>query len=359
MNDLKTVGFVRQKFREYYERRGVQAPSFVEQREFGFGNEKKIDYRHFAFKSEAELRAYLVSNAPLFASVSVALYKFPDRRPMEKKESRGAELAFEFDSECEHGLACEPCLEGSRQEMIHLIEDFLVPDFGFSKKEFVVSFSGMRGYHVRVTGGEALGLSREARRQIADYVQGRGLNPHKLLEGAPRPAAGWQLRLGEIVKDIVSSADAEEARKYCLVKKKGDWSEQRRQEFLAFLAAGNFRALPQGFDWDRVVESKVVHLRPGIDDSVTLDTSKLIRLPSTLHGGSGLLCCCVKDLDAFAPFRDAVVFGDTPLRVRLVKNAPAFCLKEQSFGPFAAGVEAELPEFAALFLLCKGLAASL
>jgi len=45
-----------------------------------------------------------------------------------------------------------------------------------------------------------------------------------------------------------------------------------------------------------------------IDEPVTTDTRRLIRLPRTLHGGSGLVVTPIDrdDLDAFDPLRDAV-----------------------------------------------------
>src|SRR5690606_32198531 len=55
------------------------------------------------------------------------------------------------------------------------------------------------------------------------------------------------------------------------------------------------------------------------DEPVTTDTKRLIRLPSSLHGGSGLRVTPLapKDLDDFDPLVDAVVFGEREVKVDL------------------------------------------
>ena len=79
--------FIRKKFKEYYEKNFVLPPERVSSREFGFGSwTKKIESRHFSFMNEKELNGYLGRNAPLYISYSIAYYKYPIARPIEKKE---------------------------------------------------------------------------------------------------------------------------------------------------------------------------------------------------------------------------------------------------------------------------------
>jgi DNA primase small subunit len=53
------------------------------------------------------------------------------------------------------------------------------------------------------------------------------------------------------------------------------------------------------------------------DEPVTADTKRLIRLPGSLHGKSGLKVVTLRrdDLDAFDPLRDAVAFPMEPTRI--------------------------------------------
>jgi len=92
-----------------------------------------------------------------------------------------------------------------------------------------------------------------------------------------------------------------------------------------------------------------------IDQGVTLDVSRLIRLPSTIHGGSSLLCDYVglNKLEDYNPFNDAVVFGNEDTKIKLLEDVEEITLKEQSFGGFKKEQEVTVPEFVALFLIAK------
>ncbi len=162
---------VRAKFALYYEQH-APAPSYVSQREFGAGFEKKIDFRHKAFSKPDDLQVFLKTEAPLFVSYSVARYEFPAARPVEKKHALAADLVFDLDNTYLNeahphgGLVCAYCLERSKQDAVRLCEDFLFNDFGFSKPETFLAFSGAKGFHIHVQGDAVSQLSREARRQL-------------------------------------------------------------------------------------------------------------------------------------------------------------------------------------------------
>ncbi|MFA4983617.1 MAG: DNA primase small subunit domain-containing protein, partial [Candidatus Micrarchaeia archaeon] len=93
-----------------------------------------------------------------------------------------------------------------------------------------------------------------------------------------------------------------------------------------------------------------------IDANVTADTSKLIRMPDSIHGGSGFAAKRLASPDAiaeFEPMRSAPVFGNAPLRVKAIEAIPALNIRDFSFGPIPAGEVHELPEACAIYLLCK------
>jgi DNA primase small subunit len=97
------------------------------------------------------------------------------------------------------------------------------------------------------------------------------------------------------------------------------------------IAEGNMEAGGPGIRLlkDTLVERVVENQTAPIDEPVTTDTHRLIRLPKTLHGGSGLVVQPIdrEDLDEFDPLVDAVpeAFGgqeitietDEPRRVDL------------------------------------------
>jgi DNA primase small subunit len=352
---VDTKEFIKQKLREYYDKKGVVPPFEFDRREFGFGNDKKIDYRHFAFNTEAQLRQYFVTNVPLYASYSAAYYDFPEARPMEKKVFRGADLIFEFDADCDHdNIACSKCLDVAKQQSIRLIDDFLIPDFGFDRKEILVSFSGNRGYHIHVRSDSARQLNANARKQVADYIRGEGFT---LAEHAKLDMTGWQGRIARDLYGIIEKGDAKALAAEGTTKPYAEKLFANKEYMLQNIRKGNWD-VQQSFMRirDKLAANRLLKLRLPIDSGVTMDISRLIRMPTTIHGGSSLLCCLVEKLDDFDPFVDAVVFTDRKIGVKPTKAIKQFSLREQTFGPFVEGVATELPEHAAMLMICKGAA---
>lgn len=318
------------------------APEGMEKREFGFGNDKKIDYRHLSFAKEDELKNYFVTNSPLYASFSSAYYEFPSAQPMPKKNLLAADLIFEFDADCPHGcLTCNECLDKAKRDTQRLIDDFLIPDFGFAKKDIKITFSGSRGYHLYVINEEVKHLNAEARRAIVDYLQAKNLDIKSIIRGgATLESKGWRGRLAKAAYDYVKTSNEKKF--------------TEKEEILKKMSEGNYDLFRGAHSfWDRMLNEQIIHLGSAIDQSVTIDISRLIRLPSTLHGGSSLLCMYVDNLDKFDPFRDAVVFYNPPMKIKVTRDIGEFMLKDQTFEPLVHGQEASLPEYAALYLICK------
>jgi DNA primase small subunit len=102
-----------------------------------------------------------------------------------------------------------------------------------------------------------------------------------------------------------------------------------------------------------MIDHLAVHMEAeDTDKMVTIDTSRLIRLPDTIHGGSGLVAKKVSDLDAFDPLTDAIAFREGNMRICLREQVPCFDIGGQSYGPIGPG-ESELPAYVAVYLLLK------
>jgi DNA primase small subunit len=91
------------------------------------------------------------------------------------------------------------------------------------------------------------------------------------------------------------------------------------------------------------------------DEPVTTDTKRLIRLPTSLHGGSGMRVqpLELRDLHEFDPLTDAVVFG-----TRDVKVDQKFPIRMPMLGStyeLQKGI-ITVPEAVAVFLCCRGMA---
>ncbi|MCX6772812.1 MAG: DNA primase catalytic subunit PriS [Candidatus Micrarchaeota archaeon] len=351
--------FLHKKFSSHYSQSRINVLR-PESREFGFGGwEKKIEFRHIRVKNESELRSRLVSEAPLYISHSVAYYEFPDARPMVKKNWLSADLVFDLDAEghtCGK-FTCQHCMEKVKGEAHQLIEEFLLPDFGFSKNELSINFSGSRGYHVHVRSEAVAQLDREARREIADYVTGTGLLFDRLFwkEGkkffGPKTADGGFG--GKFARAFVKRLDNDE---FALSISRKLKKPEEREKLRASIQTGNWDNIGIANREEKLAEKFAqmrLTLAGRIDANVTADTSKLIRMADSIHGGSGFAAKSVDSLDAFEPMKDAPIFNEGEQKVKITEAVPALTIRDHSFGPFVPGATATLPMACAVYLLCK------
>lgn len=92
-----------------------------------------------------------------------------------------------------------------------------------------------------------------------------------------------------------------------------------------------------------------------IDEPVTTDTRRLIRLPRTLHGGSGLVVTPIDrdDLDAFDPLRDAVPDRFVGREIRIETDVDRTVELNGERVRVEPGRNT-VPEFAGVFLMARG-----
>ncbi len=367
----KEFEFLKRKFSDYYASLEPEkiAPGDCAAREFGAGWEKKIDWRHLALASASELKSFLVREAPLYCSYSAAHYEFPSAQPMERKNATAWDLIFDIDAptvKIEHAhdeLFCVKCFEAVREDTRRLIDDFLIADLGFSEKNVAVNFSGSKGMHVHVTSEEALKLSQDARKQIAAYVKGPNgvaalltqYEEKAPLRGPGKTASGWKGKAYRAARDFLERASTEDLMDYSLRRDRAQRIVDEKKIALERLASGQWDAIA-GLEkvWPSLISGLVARQRVEIDEPVTTDAARLIRLPDSLHGGSSLRAKKIdlKKLSEFDPLKQAVAFkSDKTVKL---KTSKAF---EFEFDDETRCVEAGESEVAlgpALFLLCKG-----
>ena len=401
--------FIRDKFADYYKQNSasIMAPSSLERREFGFFLlEKKVMLRHQGFRDADSLRSSLATVVPSDVYYSSAYYERPEEE-MKAKGWLGADLIFDIDADhiptpcaalhdlwvctgcgasgrgghpqkcptCGQGKfkektwPCEVCLEASKAEAIKLV-DILTGDFGFSLDVLTVAFSGHRGYHVHVESKSVRGLDSLARKEIVDYVMGIGLaaefhglgkssSPGRRLSGPDLNDQGWRGRLAKGTYDFLLTASKEDLMKTGLKPLHVNSLLNHRD---AILKSWNEKG-PWGViknissdTWKKIAEYGVEKQSVKIDTVVTPDVNRLIRLPNSLHGKTGLkkVEFSIADIEDFDPLKSAVAFNDGTVNVD-VSEAPQFRVKDEIWGPFEKQ-KVELPTAAALMLLCKGMA---
>jgi DNA primase small subunit len=235
-----------------------------------------------------------------------------------------------------------------------------------NKDEIRVNFSGHRGYHLHVESDEVKSLNSEDRREIVDYVTGTGLEPELLglldtggrlkVAGGPQPSdSGWRGRIARGIMRVLLRTDELELRAMGLRRntiksliRLRDGAEERIGAVSWAEIDGAGRQA-----WQIIVRKAARLEAASIDTVVTSDIHRLIRLPETLNGKTGLKAMHVKigELAAFSPLTQAAAFeGEETV---YIKEAPRFMIGSKEYGPFK-DVEAALPTPAALLLMCKG-----
>ncbi|MCP4647931.1 MAG: DNA primase catalytic subunit PriS [bacterium] len=344
-------------FTDYYKKAEIEVPA-VEQREFGVGGfRKKIESRHMGFKTDGALKNYLVQEAPLYISHSIAYYKFPESTPMERKEWMGGDLIFDLDVHAGMFLTAEE-IEQVKEDAIKL-EQILVEDFGVDEKELLRVFSGGRGFHIHVKSPRFRYLGGDERRQLSDYVSGVGLSFDKLFEkpdenkriiGPKDSDWGYRGRFCKIVQKILEDDPSrihrrlrgeEEKKKLVSGTKDGNWSRSTLDN----------KTLRERLQ--KIIEDEMKLESVDVDTGVTIDTKRLIRVPDTLHGSTGLMAKKLDRIEGFEPYRDALAFGEEPMKIRAKQDLPEQEFANSTMEKIGKEEEKEVPKSYGIYLILK------
>ena len=405
-----TISYLRDLFRNHYQHNPLTSTIAIEKREVGIGDfGKKISSRHLAFTNNTELNRFLLEKTPFYISYSTAYYKYPERRPMENKILEGSDIVYEFDaddfdlpckeehdvwfcSSCESSgkghqdicpgcqgkvevieWVCDKCLGHAKSETLRLM-DFLETEFKLDSKSFVISFSGSKGYHLRVTDKSIIPLSKSSRLQMMNYIQGKDINLEKLgfvykekQWHCPNPDIkdGWAGKLMIFLREYIQNMNEETLKKdFGFSKVKIQRVLERKEDILNKMYNNilwhNFTSdsVKDAKFWEDLLAIAISRLGFRIDPMSSSDIYKIMRMPDTIHGGTGLLSTKIKDrkeLERFDPFSDPVIFRPDKSRTgEVTRPIPKFRLLDQEFGPYNIGEKIELPEYASVYLLLKG-----
>jgi DNA primase small subunit len=217
--------------------------------------------------------------------------------------------------------------------------NFLLADIGLENSAINIYFSGNNGFHVHINDDACTSLDPQARSDLVGYLSGTGLMLESIgirrtntedLFSIKFPKSGltygWRRRIAEKLKIDMTSA----------IKLKNIVNQN-----------GGYKAFR--VELDRLAKDMGVR----IDPQVTTDVHRVFRMPGTLNSKSGLSKTKSSDLYSFDPFVDACLLGDGKVSVR-VKTPVRLKLKRNSFN--ISKESAEMPVYAAVYLMCKGLA---
>jgi len=417
MTDTARFNFLKQHFQDYYREHAktLNPPTSMIEREFGFLTfRERIMIRHKAFKDLQSFNSVLLSLTPSDVYYSTAYYERPDA-DMARKGWLGADIVFDVDADhletpckekhdtwtcancketgngtkplkcpkCRHEKLeerlwlCDRCLFAAKEEMLKL-RDFMVEDFGIDPKDIHLFFSGHRGYHMHLITDKLRKLDDGQRKEIVDYVLGLGLDPteqglyqgpsdvyssdkHTMIVGPQVTDPAWRGRLARGILQVITTFDKKQL--LDLGFSKGavaqiiEDREKLEHEWLKEIPWSYYqdRWRVTEHTWKSAMEKSLdaVRLRTHIDTVVTTDIHRLIRMPGTLNGKTGLKATMLSldELENFDPFSEPVVF-EGKQRV-FVKDAPEVRVRDMRLGPFR-NEEVEIPLAAAILLAAKG-----
>jgi DNA primase small subunit len=385
--DERTRAYIVSEFQEYYSKAQLTLPPEFTSREWGFlefGSADEVFMkRHRDFGSEGELYDYLRGIAPAHAYYSVAYYEYPGAPKMKEKNWLKADLIFDIDSDHLPGKinSYGDMLEKGKKETLKLL-DFLINDFGFAEDAVHAVFSGGRGYHFHISDPSVLLLESPERREIVDYVSSKGLDLERIfttkeISGdagtdsakmamlVSEDDGGWSSRINRYLISYLSSISQSENAMEILTgfkgiggKSAGSLIETFRDESkVAALKRGNMDSLRniKKNVLETIVRHGITQMAACVDEPVTADIKRLIRLPGSLHGKSGMKVTALKidELEKFEPLNDAVVFGDKSVKIKAIKP---FAVQMKGKDIVVEEGLQEVPEYAAVYLICRGVA---
>ena len=370
-----TLAFVRQRFSEYYENAALIVPASIGQREWGFvlfspGYPEIHMRRHVGFSGRDDAVSYIRNLVPAHLYYSVAYYERPDAGNMKDKGWCGADLIFDLDADHIMRGPFDQMLARVKVETEKLLA-MLTDEIGIDRKMIEVVFSGGRGYHIHVRDIAFRSWGSAERRELIDYVCGIGIDPATMFAVKDHPATGWQARYRATLIDYLGwlgtlSGDEAAAHLEAIPGVGKTTAERIRTNREAILrdisGAPDSRLFKKYPGLSELVGAEEGEFRRRLreraalaDEPVTTDTKRLIRMPTSLHGGSGMRVTPIeaREFATFDPLVDAVVFGSRNVRVDVTVPRPTPMLG--STYQLQKGITT-VPEAVAVFLCCRGMA---
>ena len=378
---IKTKDFLKERFKDYYKDAEITLPPRFTSREWGFltWNGRGM-IRHLKFGSSKEIGIYLEGRAPPHCYHSVAYYTDPGKNTMLEKEWKGADLIFDLDAdhlpEMEdlktNKITFAQLMEYIKEQTLRLVNDVLLGDFGLKENDLLIVFSGGRGYHIHVRDRRVLDLPSGARRELADYLTTSGINQKLVLDDKgsiktygiktkrykerytlpEKDAPGWKGLVSRKVHTYIEKIDSNQEEMW------KEWSDllkisenEAKKIVQGSSTEETFNILMPG-QKDRLVRRALKDISVLPDEPVTGDIHRLIRLPGSLHGGTGLIVKTLNadELEKFDPYTMPIAFGDKPIKIRSIMPHPV-----QMGNEFKLEHEevTELPEYAAIYFMAR------
>lgn len=361
-------------FKEYYHKyvdKVINDIQDIEAREFAFIDFEGVMRRHIALKKEYASR-WIIEVSPRDFYHSSAYYLFPEKE-MGQKDWQGGDLIFDIDLDhiktyqpkeiiiCEENghkvvKSIEDCGSGrirkivfidekginkTKKEVVRLIE-ILIRDFDFKTDNLKIYFSGGRGFHLHINREDVLKLDSYTRMELKDYITLDGfdiLNVNSLDNRVVEELRRMLSMRDEILYTFFTDSDVKELASL-------------------FNTVSSVRSLKKMISKElryKINQFVVEYIGISIDGVVTVDTSRLIRVPYSLHGKTGLIKKHVEytELDDFNPFTDAIREDECMMKL-YVTYLPEIYWLNREYGPIYDD-EVTVPFSLGVYLISRGL----
>ena len=311
------------------------------------------------------------------------------------KDRRGQTLAFDIDYGDIPGSSDRTPTKnlGAAARSTLNLAKILVKDLGFDYSDLDITFSGKKGFHVRVNiGGNPLfsvkdQTDKSVRKALVNYVSGYEFAPMDFLLVKARAHAantwhlkgyesGWGYRFNQSIEYLIKAAKAttEEFTKvlqlyspwYTDKKRYGTKKTLPSQKVIegfrkacnenrdSILKGGDIREMKDS-EAKRLLSFALARTRlrhaAFVDKVVTDDFARVLRIPGSLHGGSGLVCCKVPTLKHLTDMSWVLdlqreLLGDEEVEVSISRVANTY------YGVYEPG-EHKVSKHIAYALLCS------
>jgi DNA primase small subunit len=354
--------------------------------------------RHHSFNNIDDLREFLIEKGAEAPMCSTALWVTPEAfagkgnasMTWSKKNWQGADLSFDLD--CDHidgyeSMSYKDQIEEMADHTLRLVNT-LESEFG--AKEIVITFSGRRGFHVRVLDEAYRLLDSKARRSIMHYLMGEKINIREIMRGMdfnsfkgevkcsmhPWSHGGWagKLRIAtnSIMRELDTVSDPTQRAvnfinkyhtKKITTKQTNELvnrmiSPMARQQitkngdvraFLGQKATKTFMLNTLDMFFNHAKKVYAIEL----DTSVTGDVRRLLRMPGGINLKQGYACMVIdkehlEDMDLLF-FSAEMTFGHEEVQVKVNKPVSINGYRDFKLQP---GVHT-LPMCEAMLVLCQ------
>ena len=370
-NNLK---FLEKTFKQYYFEHFdlIHVPDRSPEREYGYKKFNSGMIRHMSLKTDKDLHLMLMTNLPSDVFCSNACYSFPNL-PMAEKDWKEADLIFDIDAKdlnlpcrkdhtcmkciscgeiyllqdlcpkCNSNkvdlisLPCQNCISGVKKEVLNLVK-ILTNDLQIDDKNIRISFSGNEGFHLYVANSSYNQLGSKERSDLIDYIMFRRAIPERFGFKKNNPSRssfpdlddpGWS---GRVAKNLFGS-------------------RSKRSKGITKIISDGYSAYQQ-----RLTEMGKNSIGVKIDPNVTVDIHRIFRLEGSLNSKSGLVKLACKNIEKFNPYTDACLIDDKVVEIS-ASSPIEFRLKNSKFGPYT-NEKISVPKYAAVYMMCKGMASS-